>query len=112
MEGSQHRVETVGPEPGRTQGLVVDGHEVLLCNVNGELYALQNACSHAAARLDGGRLRGHQLECPLHGAVFDVRSGIALTPPARKPLDLYRVERRDRALLIKIPRQPTSVPGA
>ena len=111
-EDLEHRVETNEPEPGQMRALVVDGHEILLCNVDGELYALRNACSHATTRLEGGQLRGHRLECPLHGAIFDVRSGNPLTPPARKPLEMYRVQRARGGLVIRIPRQPGGIPLA
>ena len=62
------------PEGGK-QACSADGLDVLLCNVEGTIYALENRCSHAASRLDIGKLKGHTIGCPLHGARFDVRDG-------------------------------------
>lgn len=101
---SKHRIEAPAPESGQIREVVVNGRAVLLCNVDGELYALQKNCTHAGVPLGGGRLRGHRLECPLHGAVFDVRSGAVLSPPARKPLDVYPVEREGSEILVEFPR--------
>jgi len=56
---------------------VVDGIEIALCNVGGELYAVDDVCTHAWASLSEGVLVGAQLECPLHGGCFDVRTGAA-----------------------------------
>jgi len=57
--------------------VVVDGIEIALCNVGGELYAVDDVCTHAWASLSEGVLVGAQLECPLHGGCFDVRTGAA-----------------------------------
>ncbi len=68
-----------------------EGLDVLLCNVEGTIYALENRCSHAASRLDVGKLKGHTIGCPLHGARFDVRDGRALAAPATKPIRIFEV---------------------
>jgi len=63
--------------PGTARRGVVDGIEIALCNVGGELYAVDDVCTHAWASLSEGVLVGAQLECPLHGGCFDVRTGAA-----------------------------------
>jgi len=63
--------------PGTARRVVVDGNEIALCNVGGELYAVDDVCTHAWASLSEGVLVGAQLECPLHGGCFDVRTGAA-----------------------------------
>jgi len=75
-EGAAHRV-------------VVDGTEVLLCNVGGEFYAVEDICTHDGGALDQGELEGARIVCPRHGATFDVRTGEALTLPAVMPLPTY-----------------------
>ncbi len=67
------------------------GLDVLLCNVYGQIYAVDAVCPHAGQRLSGGRLRGFELRCPLHRASFDVRSGAVLKGPAAEPLKTYPV---------------------
>ena len=83
--------------PGTTKRVVVDGVEVLLCNVDGDLYAVADVCTHDGGPLDQGELQGCQIMCPRHGALFDVTTGRALTLPAVMPLETYtvRVEGED-----------------
>jgi len=63
--------------PGNVRRVVLDGIEIALCNVRGELFAVDDVCTHAYASLSEGALIGDELECPLHGGCFDVRSGAA-----------------------------------
>lgn len=69
----------------------VDGVEVLVCRVDGRYYATAARCSHAGQPLQGGRLSGWELSCPLHGARFDVRDGRCLKAPASAGLVTYPV---------------------
>jgi nitrite reductase/ring-hydroxylating ferredoxin subunit len=62
------------------------GREIVICRTKDGIYALDNICTHAHARLNEGRLRGTRLICPLHGASFDVRDGRVLGAPATRPL--------------------------
>jgi 3-phenylpropionate/trans-cinnamate dioxygenase ferredoxin component len=77
--------------PGTMRWLVVDRQRVLLANVDGSFYALQDACGHRGASLVQGRLVGHEIECPLHYARFDVRTGKLVTGPASADLATYEV---------------------
>jgi 3-phenylpropionate/trans-cinnamate dioxygenase ferredoxin subunit len=77
--------------PGTAKKVVVDGVEVLLCNVDGELYAVEDVCTHDGGPLDQGELQGCKIMCPRHGALFDVTTGRALTLPAVIPLPTYDV---------------------
>ena len=61
----------------------------MLCHTHHGIFALDNICTHAFARLCEGRLRGVRLICPLHGASFDVRNGHVLGAPATQPLATY-----------------------
>jgi nitrite reductase/ring-hydroxylating ferredoxin subunit len=73
----------------------VAGKPILLCHTMEGLRAVDNICTHAFARMDEGRLRGHRLICPLHGASFDVRTGAVLGAPASQPLATYPVRVSD-----------------
>ena len=88
--------------PGEMKAVQHAGFSILVCNVDGEFHALENECSHAAVPLDEGTLRGCELECAFHGALFDVRSGEALAMPATAPVRVFPVERRGRVLSIRI----------
>jgi 3-phenylpropionate/trans-cinnamate dioxygenase ferredoxin component len=76
---------------GATRRVVVNGTEVLLCNVDGEIYAIEDVCTHDGGELDQGELEGCRIMCPRHGAYFDVRTGTALTLPAILPVPTYAV---------------------
>ncbi|PLS86067.1 MAG: Rieske (2Fe-2S) protein, partial [Actinobacteria bacterium] len=56
--------------PGEIRQYQVQGRFVALCNVGGDLYAFEDVCTHAFARLSEGGLEGDQVKCPLHGAKF------------------------------------------
>lgn len=85
---------------GQMAACEVSGHEVLVCRVGGELYAVADRCSHARQRLSTGRLRGFEITCPLHGARFDVRDGRCLSPPANCPITTFAVTVEDGCVVV------------
>ncbi|MEX2525798.1 MAG: non-heme iron oxygenase ferredoxin subunit [Gammaproteobacteria bacterium] len=80
----------------------VEGVRLVLCNVGGEIYAVENQCSHADSGFDKGRVRRHKLLCPLHGAIFDVRDGSVLGKPAFSPIKTYPVVIEDGQVYVKV----------
>jgi 3-phenylpropionate/trans-cinnamate dioxygenase ferredoxin component len=86
--------------PGTTRRVVVDGQEILICNVEGNFFAIEDVCTHDGAPLDQGELDGKCIVCPRHGATFDVQTGEALTLPAVIPLSTYAVELKDGEILV------------
>jgi len=76
------------------------GREVLLCHTAEGIYAVDNLCTHAEARLCEGKLKGQRILCPLHGAAFDVRDGSALSRPATIALSTYPVKVEGEDILI------------
>ncbi len=71
--------------------MVVDDVEILLCDVAGQLYAIEDVCTHDGGPLDQGELQGACVVCPRHGATFDVRTGAVVTLPAVVPLMTFPV---------------------
>lgn len=86
--------------PGEPRQVEVDGTPVVLVNVDGEVLAVHDVCTHALESLSGGWVDGDRIECPRHGAAFSLRSGDALTPPAIRPLPTFAVEVRDGRVLV------------
>ena len=84
-------VDVADLAPGQMKLVECGRRKALLCNVAGEFYAVAERCTHAAYSLREGRLQGARLECPLHGALFDVRDGSPLRRPASKPLATHPV---------------------
>ncbi len=79
-------------EPGKVCVYEVAGKQVAICNVDGEFYAIDDICTHDGGSLDQGELLGDQIECPRHGALFDVKTRRALTLPAVAPVQSYPVQ--------------------
>lgn len=70
----------------------VGGRPIALWRVDGELYATSDVCTHEETSLSDGDLWAEVIECPLHGAQFDVRTGEVLSLPAIFPLATYPVK--------------------
>ncbi len=68
---------------GQSRGVSVEGKEIGLFNVNGDLFAMDNLCPHRGAPLSDGRMEGSQVVCPWHGWAFDVRRGGLVMDPNR-----------------------------
>ena len=77
--------------PGTAKVFDVGGREIAVCNVDGELYGVDDVCTHDEGSLDQGVLEGYEIECPRHGARFDVRSGEVKALPAVLPIDTFGV---------------------
>jgi len=90
-----------GLAPGAMTWVVVDRERVLLANVDGAFYALQDACGHRQMPLSKGTLAGHVVECPLHFATFDVRTGKLLSGPTSADVPTYEVQVKDDTVYVK-----------
>jgi len=91
MTSSEVIAKTGDVEPGKVQVYEVSGRQIALCNVDGTFYAIDDVCTHDGGPLDQGELLGDKIECPRHGACFDVKTGKALTLPAVAPVRSYPV---------------------
>jgi nitrite reductase/ring-hydroxylating ferredoxin subunit len=78
-------------ESGEVIGIEAGGRSVAIYDCDGALYATDNICTHAYACLSDGWLDGNTIECPLHAARFDIRTGQVLDPPATEDLKTYPV---------------------
>jgi nitrite reductase/ring-hydroxylating ferredoxin subunit len=87
--------------PGALKAARVDGIALVLSNVEGEIYALEDNCSHQHFPLSRGELLDHELTCDWHGACFDVRTGEALTLPAVLPVRTFEVQLRGNDILVR-----------
>jgi 3-phenylpropionate/trans-cinnamate dioxygenase ferredoxin subunit len=88
---------------GKPVKIMVDKTAVCLVKIKDEVFAVEDTCSHADASLSEGELNGYRIECWLHGAEFDLRTGEAVVPPAVAPLKRFIVERNSDQLLIDHP---------
>ncbi len=82
--------------PGRSQCVKLGGTKIALFNYDGDLLAIDDTCSHEDASLSEGVMRRDEkgrctVECPYHGALFELHTGTPLTLPAVVPVRTYRV---------------------
>ena len=87
---------------GEPLGVEVAGRSIALYDIDGNLCATDNICTHAYARLSDGWLDCEVIECPLHAARFDVRTGKVLDPPATDDLKTYPVRVVDDEIQVKL----------
>ena len=77
---------------GKMQKVTADGKEILVVNVDGSYYAMDDTCSHAGASLSEGKLEGPILTCDWHGAKWDCKTGKLHAFPAKiRDLNFYKV---------------------
>lgn len=70
----------------------IEGEPLLVANVDGEYFCIADICSHAMAYLSEGELLdGHRVQCPDHGAIFDLKTGEALALPAVAPVEAFKI---------------------
>lgn len=74
---------------GQARTFEIGDDSVALCNVEGVIYAINNICSHDDGPLGDGTLDAYEIECPRHGARFDVRSGAVTAMPAAVGVDTF-----------------------
>jgi 3-phenylpropionate/trans-cinnamate dioxygenase ferredoxin subunit len=85
-------VDAVENLPEGSVGLTeVEGAEVAVFNLGGKYYAIEDVCTHDGGTLADGEVEGFEVECPRHGARFDLRTGQVTAPPAYEDIRVYRV---------------------
>jgi 3-phenylpropionate/trans-cinnamate dioxygenase ferredoxin subunit len=87
--------------PGEKQIVEVDGILVVIVNLDGQFYAIEDVCTHDGGPLGEGDLEGAELICPRHGSRFDVRTGEALTLPAFEAAPTYEVRVENGDVLVE-----------
>ena len=90
--------------PGGSKLVEVDIVRVALFNLDGEIYAIEDVCTHDGGPLvEGTVVDGCQVQCPRHGARFDIRTGAAVRFPAFEPTETYLVRVEKGAIWIAQP---------
>ena len=78
--------------PGEMKLIEIGDERILLTNLDGQYHAVSEVCTHAYYALSEGFLEGEEVECALHGSLFNVKSGEVVNPPADEPLTVYPVK--------------------
>ena len=87
--------------PGAMKWVALDRERVLIANVGGVFYGLLDSCGHRQAPLSKGTLDGHIIECPLHFAQFDVRTGKLVDGPVSADVAAYEVRVEDDTVYLR-----------
>jgi len=89
--------------PGSAVCVELEGHVIALVrSTDGRLFAVDDTCSHEEASLSEGFVEDGIIECPRHGATFDLETGKALTLPAIKSIGAYQVKVENGEILVNI----------
>ena len=90
--------------PGNRILVEIEGIRIAVFNLDGEYYAIEDVCTHDGGPLvEGEIIEGCQVECPRHGARFDIRTGEALSMPAFEPTPSYQVQVEDDDIYVEQP---------
>lgn len=92
-------------QPSHMKEVNLANEPICIANVDGKFYAIGNRCTHLGGNLAQGTLEGYEVECPVHGSKFDVRTGKVTRSPANRPEPTYEVKVEDNSILIKKPKQ-------
>jgi 3-phenylpropionate/trans-cinnamate dioxygenase ferredoxin subunit len=88
--------------PGERRVVEIEGLFIAVFNVGGNYYAIEDVCTHDDGPLAEGELDGYHIECPRHGARFDIRDGKVLSFPAVTPVPRYEVKVEGDDVLVDI----------
>jgi nitrite reductase/ring-hydroxylating ferredoxin subunit len=88
---------------GEALSVEAGGQPLALVRVDGEVFCIHDICTHEHAHLSEGFCEGYEIECPLHGSIFDVRTGEVKSLPATEGLKTFPVKIEDTDVLVEVP---------
>lgn len=87
---------------GEVIGVVIAGHEIALYEMDGDIFATDDVCTHAYAKLSDGWMEKGEIECPLHAGRFEIKTGKATAPPCIDDVKTYPVRLKDGEIQINL----------
>ena len=106
MQNSEEYIQvadTTDIELSHSVSVNLNGKKILICNTEEGFFAVQDMCTHALIPLCGGLIQGTLISCPLHGAVFDLKTGEVMAPPAFEDLEIFKIKIEGTSISIKNP---------
>ncbi|MGH2617498.1 MAG: non-heme iron oxygenase ferredoxin subunit [Thermomicrobiales bacterium] len=79
-------------DPGEVMYVEIGNDPVALINLDGEYFALHDMCTHEDASLSDGEVTGDEIECPMHGGAFEIRTGLPANFPVVVPVETFQVK--------------------
>jgi len=102
MPGFVKVAKTNDVPPGLARIFHLQDRRLALCHVDGQFFVIDDTCTHDGGDLGEGELDGYAIECPRHGARFDVRTGRVLALPAVRPVNIYPVKVEGEDILVAL----------
>lgn len=87
--------------PGESKVIDIDGAMIAVFNLDGQIYAIEDVCTHDGGSLTGGEVIGDEIVCPRHGAKFNIKTGEVTAPPAYEPIYVFPVQQLDGRIQVK-----------
>jgi nitrite reductase/ring-hydroxylating ferredoxin subunit len=87
--------------PGEFKVVWDEDTPIAVYNIDGMFYAIEDTCTHDGGDLAGGEVHGFEVECPRHGARFDVRTGAVTNPPAVEPIASFPIKDEDGVIFTR-----------
>lgn len=96
------KVSKLGPGEMTYVEVGPDEEPICLINLNGEFFALNDCCTHEDASLSDGEIVGDEIECPLHGGAFEIRTGLPTSFPVVIKARTYEVRVEGDDILLSL----------
>lgn len=87
--------------PGGCEVFELDDVQLAIFNIDGEFFAIENVCTHDGGEIAGGCIINGTIECPRHGARFDLKTGAVVAPPAYEPITTFPVRVLDGVVQVR-----------
>ena len=95
--------DTTDIELSHSVSVNVNGKNILICNTEEGFFAVQDMCTHALIPLCGGLIQGTLISCPLHGAVFDLKTGEVMSQPSFEHIETFKLKIEGTSISLKNP---------
>lgn len=103
MEATYHKLCKKNEiEENQAMAVEINGNNIMVTKINGEFYAVENCCTHENLPISGGQIFDGQIQCPHHGARFDIKTGKATQFPAVVELKTYKIKIENDDVLIAL----------
>src|SRR5437870_203177 len=89
--------------PGEAKCVEVAGKKIALFNLDGTFFAIDDTCTHRGGPLSEGEVSGEEVTCPWHGAVYNIKIGEVLGPPAPRGVASYAVRVQGSDVEVRAP---------
>lgn len=103
MAQPRHVADLRDLPPGSSRAVELEGNRIALFNIEGTIFAVDDTCPHAGGPLSEGDVVGTRVECPWHGACFELTDGRVLNPPAEDGVRCYRVLVQGDRVCLEVP---------